>query len=112
MQKRADKDLTECGMLIVFCRQKDVPVARKIKPRGSFTVDGDLQINLACVPWPASVLKFSQIVTRLRAGDKLIARLDDPDVAASLQLFLSNQQDLHFAVSHTDADYCIRVIRR
>ena len=71
----------------------------------------DLKINLARFSWPVSVLKFSQIVHELRSGEELIARLDDPDVVANLKQFLHNQQDLHFAVSHTDADYSIRVTK-
>ena len=59
-----------------------------------------------------SVLKFSQMVHELRPGDNLIARINDPDVVVNLEQFLSSQPDLHFGMSRTDADYCIRVTKR
>ena len=52
----------------------------------------DLDINLADLPWPVSVLKFSQVVENLRPGDNMVARTRDADVLANLQLLLGSSR--------------------
>lgn len=72
----------------------------------------DFDINLADLPWPVNVLKFSQVVDNLRPGDNMIARTIDADVLANLQMLLGSRPDLHFYVSHSDTAYRIRVTKK
>ena len=69
------------------------------------------QLHLEHLPWPISVLKFNGAVSALRAGDVMIATVQDMDVVGNICQLLGSQPDLRYEIQKTDAAYRIQVVK-
>ena len=66
-------------------------------------------INLEDTPWPISILKFNQAISRMRPGDHIIAFLKDADVMTNIEQLLRHQPDVEVMTSTPGSEYCIEV---
>jgi len=70
-----------------------------------------MEINLADIVWPVSVLRCDEALKQLQPGEDLTLTVCDPGVVKNILLLIKSQPDLRFKQCQESESYQITVHR-
>ena len=70
------------------------------------------RLNLAGIPWPASILKCHNLLDAMKPSDALDVTLRDGDVFKNLMLLLGDLPGTELTARHAAAGYEIHLVKK